>query len=123
MTTSILTSTKKILGVEEEYTAYDLDIMTHINSVFSTLSQLGIGPEAGFEIEDSSATWDTFLGTDPNLNAVKTYMHLRVRMLFDPPSTAYAQEAMKKQIEELEWRLNVYREGTAWIDPTLPVSP
>lgn len=123
MTSSILTSTKKILGIEEEYTAYDLDIITHINSVFSTLSQLGIGPEAGFAIEDAATTWDTFLGTDPNLNAVKTYVYLRVRMLFDPPSTSYAQDSMRKQIEEIEWRLNVYREGTAWIDPTLPVLP
>lgn len=110
MSRSILTSTKNTLGVEEDYTAFDPQIIMHINSVFSTLQQLGIGPEAGFQIEDADAAWSDFLGTDLRLNAVKTYMYLRVRLLFDPPSTPHAITAFEKQIEQAEWRLNVHRE-------------
>jgi hypothetical protein len=114
---SILISTKKILGVEESYTAFDLDILTHINSVFSTLQQLGVGPANGFAIEDDTVTWDAFLGTDVRLSNVKSYMYLRVRMLFDPPATSYLITAMQSQILELEVRMNWYREETAWVDP------
>lgn len=117
MSDSILTSTKKILGIDEGYTVFDLDIITHINSVFSTLTQLGVGPENGFMIEDKTTTWGAFLGTDPRLNSVKTYVYLRVRMIFDPPQSGYAVEAMKEQIRELEWRLNVQMEHTIWTDP------
>lgn len=113
MTSSILTSTKKILGIAEDYTAFDLDIITHINTVFSDLHQLGIGPDTGFMIEDSSAVWEDFLGTEPFLNQVKTYMYLRVRLLFDPPSTSFAIEAMREQVKELEWRMNVRHESVA----------
>lgn len=110
VTNSILDSTKKILGIDADYKAFDLDIQTHINSVFFTLNDLGIGPEEGYEITGSSDTWTEYLGADKNLNAIKTYVYLRVRLLFDPPETSYAREAMRKQYEELEWRLNVYRE-------------
>ena len=114
---SILTGTKKPLGLDEDYTVYDPDIMMHINSVFVTLNQLGIGPDAGFSIEDKSSVWSDFLGNDPRLNNVKTYTYLRVKILFDPPQTSYLVDAMQKQIAELEWRLNVYREATGWTDP------
>ena len=117
MIASILTSTKKILGITEEYDAFDVDIVTHINSVFSTLQQLGVGPEEGFMIEDSAAAWDSFLGNDSRLNSVKTYVFLRVRLLFDPPTTSYHVDAVKEQIKELEWRLNVNREGESWTSP------
>lgn len=117
MDDSILNTTKKILGLEADYTAFDLDILTHINSVLVTLSQLGIGPTTGFVVEDNSKTWGDLLGTDPLLNSVKTYIYLRVRMWFDPPVTGYHVTAMNEQIRELEWRLNTYREGTAWVDP------
>lgn len=117
MAESILTSVKKILGLDENYTVFDPDILMHVNSVFSTLNQLGIGPTSGFSIEDKTTTWDAFLGSDKNLNSVKTYMCLRVRLLFDPPGTSYLIEAMQKQIQELEVRLNILREGTAWTDP------
>lgn len=120
MNTSILTSTKKILGIDSSYTAFDLDIITHINSVFSTLSQLGIGPEIGFAIMDEDALWSDFLGNDHNLNAVKTYTYLRVRLLFDPPVTSFQLDAMKQQIAESEWRLNVYVEKELWTDPDPP---
>jgi hypothetical protein len=117
MTNSILTSTKKILGVADDYTAFDLDILTHINSAFATLHQLGIGPAQGFMIEDDTPTWDAFLGSDMRLNAVKTYVYLRVRLLFDPPSTSYHLTALKEQIAEQEWRLNTYREEEGWFPP------
>ena len=117
MSDSILTSTKKTLNLSEDYEAFDQDVILHINSVFSTLNQLGVGPDEGFMIEDSSATWDAFIDGDPRLNWVKTYVYLRVRMLFDPPTTGYHVEAMKEQIKELEWRLNVQREDTEWVNP------
>lgn len=110
MTTSILNSTKKILGISEDYDVFDLDIMTHLNSAFSTLQQLGVGPIEGFMIEDDVPTWDTFLGSDNRLNAVKTYVYLRVRLLFDPPTVGFVLTALKEQQQELEWRLNVAAE-------------
>jgi hypothetical protein len=115
---SILNSTKKVLGLDEDYTSFDIDITMHINSVFSVLNQLGIGPANGFAIVDASAVWSDFLASDPRLNSAKTYVWLRVRMLFDPPTTSYLITAMEKQIAEFEWRLNTYREDTAWVDPT-----
>lgn len=119
MSESILISTKKILGLEADYTPFDLDIITHINSVFSTLEQLGVGPEGGFMIEGDEATWGDFLGEDKRLNAVKTYVYLRVRLLFDPPGTSYLITALQEQARELEWRLNVTREGASWQDGLL----
>lgn len=121
MSDSILTSTKKVLQVPEDYTVFDMDIMMHINSVFATLNQLGIGPEQGYMIEDASSTWDSFIGSDLRLNAVKTYVYLRVRMLFDPPQTGYLVESLKEQQRELEFRLNVLREETGWTDPNLTI--
>lgn len=117
MSESILTSTKKILGLAEDYTVYDPDIIMHINSVFGTLNQLGIGPEPGFAIEDATAVWSDFLGADLRLNSVKQYVYLRVRVIFDPPDTGYLVTAFEKQIEQLEWRLNVVREADSWTDP------
>jgi hypothetical protein len=119
--TSILDSVKKTLGIDAAYTAFDEDIVMHINSVFSTLTQLGIGPETGFDISDDTATWDAFVGTDKRLNSVKSYVYLRVRLLFDPPATSYLIESLNTQRQELEWRLNAYRESTAWVDPTVVV--
>lgn len=118
MEDSILNSVKKMVGIDADYNAFDVDVITHINSVFSTLNQLGIGPAAGFMITDDTAKWSTYLVGDLQLNAVKSYMFLRVRLLFDPPSTGFHTESMKEQIKELEWRLNVHREGTSWVDPT-----
>lgn len=119
MEQSILLSTKKILGIAPEYTAFDLDIITHINSAFFTLTQLGVGPVTGFTIEDAETEWEEFFGTiNPNeYNSVKTYVYLKVRQVFDPPTTSYAISAFNDQIRELEWRLNVQREGTQWINP------
>lgn len=119
MEQSILKSVKKMLNVDSGYTAFDLDITIHINSAFATLTQLGVGPEDGFGIEDATAVWPTFLGSDLEMNAVKSYVYLRTRLLFDPPATSYLLDAYEKQIKELEWRLNTVREATIWIDPTL----
>lgn len=109
---SILDSTKKILGIEADYTDFDVDIITHINSVLAILNQLGIGPADGFAIEDATDVWSDFIGSVPLLNSIKTYVYLRVRLLFDPPTTSYLITALETQYKELEWRLNVYREGT-----------
>lgn len=117
MLTSILTSTKKTLGIAEDYTAFDEDIIMHINTVFSTLNQLGLGPAEGFAISDKTAVWADFIGTDLRLNNVKSYMYMRVRLMFDPPSTSYLIASMERQVEQLEWRMNTEREGHAWIDP------
>lgn len=115
MEQSILTSTKKILGVAEDYTVFDLDIITHINTAFSTLTQLGVGPSAGFMIEDADAVWLDFIDDDTQYNAVKSYVFLKTKQLFDPPQTSYLIGAYEKQIEQLEWRLNVHREETEWV--------
>lgn len=115
---SILDDIKKILGIDSEDTSFDTDILLHINSVFSTLTQLGIGPEDGFAIEDATSEWDDFIETDPKTNFLKTYIYLRVRLLFDPPQTSYLIDSMNKQLREFEWRLNTLREETEWVDPT-----
>ena len=107
METSILTSIKKMLGVAEDYTEFDEDIMTHINSVFLNLTQLGVGPEAGFMIEDDTAVWEDFIVDSIQLQAVKTYMYLKVKLLFDPPLSSSVTESFTRMISELEWRLNV----------------
>lgn len=122
MEQSILLSTKKILGIAPDYTVFDLDILTHINSAFSTLTQLGVGPTTGFMIEDESTEWAEFFGEVPDIqwNSVKTYVYLRVRQVFDPPTTSFAIQAFQDQIRELEWRLNVHREETDWVDPNPP---
>lgn len=120
MEESILNSTKKILGLDAGYTVFDQDIITHINSAFSTLTQLGIGPAGGFAIEDDNAEWANYLETETKMESVKTYVYLRVRQLFDPPATSYLVTAMEKQITELEWRLNSTREETDWVDPDPP---
>lgn len=122
MTTSILNSIKKVLGLPADHAAFDEDVLMHINSIFSRLQQLGVGPANGFMVEDESVTWDAFLDGDPMLNNVKSYMYLRVRMLFDPPSNSFTLTAMERQITEFEWLINVYREQTIWTDPD-PVTP
>lgn len=109
MIESILESTKKKLGLASDYHDFDLDIVMLINSTFSTLNQLGIGPDEGFSIDDASATWDSYLGGDKNFNSVQTYIWLKVRILFDPPSTSFVLAAMQEQVKELEWRLEVAR--------------
>lgn len=107
MTDSILNSTKKLLGIEEDYDAFDIDILMHINSTFSTINQLGVGPEEAFAITGASETWSDFLVGTTGINSIKTYMALSVRLLFDPPATSFAIAAMEKQVSEFGWRLSV----------------
>ena len=107
METSILTSIKKLLGIAEDYTEFDEDIITHINSVFLNLTQLGVGPEEGFMIEDDTAVWEDFINDTIQLQAVKTYVYLKVKLLFDPPLSSSVTESINRMIAELEWRLNV----------------
>lgn len=109
---SILISIKKLLGIAEEYNHFDADIIMHINSVFMTLTQLGVGPSNGFVIEDDTATWEDFIEEPTKLQAVKTYIYLKVRLVFDPSSLGSATlSAYERQIQELEWRLNVAAES------------
>ena len=104
---SILKSVKKAIGLDTTDTSFDFDVIMHINSVFSTLHQLGVGPEEEYIIDGNEETWTEFIGDQKNINSVKSYIYLKVRMLFDPPATSFALDAIDKQIKEYEWRLNV----------------
>lgn len=104
---SILTSIKKLLGIDEKYTHFDTDLMIHINSVLSILAQLGVGPSKGFSIADEFATWGEFIPEGFNLELVKSYVYLKVRLLFDPPASSAVIESTNKLLSELEWRINV----------------
>lgn len=106
-TNSILTSTKKLLGLAEEYEDFDADIIIHINSVLTILSQLGVGPKGGFVVMDELATWSDYLGDDENLEFVKSYVYLKVKLLFDPPTSTSVAESINRILGELEWRINV----------------
>lgn len=116
---SILTSIKKLLGITPEYEQFDVDIIMHINAVFLTLSQLGVGPKNGFMITGANEQWREYLPeNDPNYEAVKIYIHAKVKLAFDPTSlTPAAMESMKEIIKEFEWRLSVQVE-TPVLQPT-----
>ena len=107
---NILSSIKKLLGIPTEETAFDSDIIMHINSVFMILNQLGIGPSDGFTISDDYPLWSDFIPDGQNLELVKSYMYMKVRLMFDPPSSSAVLSAMEKSISEFEWRLNVQAE-------------
>lgn len=109
---SILTSIKKLLGITEEYNQFDPDIIMHINSVFMILTQLGVGPAEGFSIEDDTAVWTDFIQDIKKLESVKTYIYLKVKLLFDPPLSSAVIDSTNRLINELEWRLNVTAEST-----------
>lgn len=109
---SILTSIKKLLGITEEYKHFDDDLVIHINSVFMILKQLGVGPSEGFVIEDDSAYWSDFIEDPVKMQAVKSYVYLRVKLLFDPSLSSAVIEATNRMINEFEWRLNVEAEST-----------
>lgn len=112
---SILTSIKKLLGIAEECDSFDADLIMHINSVFFVLNQLGVGPSEGFSIKDKTAVWEDFTsGTSTEL--VKSYVYLKVKLIFDPPAGSALIESINRQISEFEWRLNVA------VDPGKPTS-
>ena len=113
---SILTSIKKLLGIPEEYEQFDMDIILHINSVFMILNQLGVGPAEMYRITDKNDKWLDFVTDYDDLDAVKSYMFLKVKQLFDPPQSSILMESQNRLIQELEWRLNVKAENKAVID-------
>lgn len=126
MEQSILKSTKNMLGVGDDDTSFDLQILTHVNVAFSTLTDMGVGPQGGFVIEDDTTEWEEYFPNedDPDklkvmLSKIKTVVFLRTKLLFDPPTSSYVLDATKNQLTEMEWRLNVNREETDWVDPTV----
>lgn len=108
---SILTSIKKLLGISEDDTSFDPDIIMHINSVFMVLRQLGVGPPEGFAIEGEDAVWADYMSDNELIKSVKTYMYMKVRLIFDPPTSAAMIDSMNRLIDEFEWRLNVAAES------------
>lgn len=107
---SILISIKKMLGITEDYEHFDSDLIMHINSVFSILTQLGVGPSEGFSIKDKTDVWSDFIPDDPRLESVKSYVYMKVKLLFDPPLSSTVMESTNRMISEFEWRLNVQSE-------------
>lgn len=117
ITKSILLTVKKMLGIAEEYHAFDLDIIININAVFLTLNQLGVGPLTPYQITGVDETWADFLGDQEEFMAgVQTYTYLRVRLMFDPPTNSFLVDSFQKQIQELEWRFNVQPKSQAQLD-------
>lgn len=104
---SILTSIKKMLGISEEYTHFDEDLIMHINSALAVLGQLGVGPSEGFFITNKSAVWSDFVHDLSKLQFIKTYVYQKVKLLFDPPQSSAAIQALNESIKEFEWRINV----------------
>lgn len=109
----ILETVKKLLGLTKEYTAFDMDIVVHINSVFSTLTQMGVGPEEGFIINGYGETWDDYIQNDnpAKIQQIKTYIYQKVRTYFDPPANSNLLEALNRSIAELEYRLYTEKGG------------
>lgn len=107
---SILTSIKQTLGIESAVTAFDVEIILAINSALMMLDQLGIGPDGGLVISSETEVWSDLLGDSTNLESVKSFVYLRTRLLFDPPTTAHLIDAIERQIREIEWRLVVQNE-------------
>lgn len=108
---SILIGTKKLLGLDKDYHAFDTDVIVHINSVFLILCQLGVGPKHPYSIVGEEETWSDFWGDYPPINLAKTYMYQKVRILFDPPATGVLNEALERQIKETEWRMMIEAES------------
>lgn len=112
MNESILTSIKKLLNIEEDCTDFDEEVIVHINSVISDLYQLGVGSDGGFAIIDKDAAWKELLLDDKQLNNVKTYMYLRVKLVFDPPLSGSVISSMEREVNKLEWRINIAAESS-----------
>lgn len=106
---SILLSVKKLIGgLDEENTYFDLDLKIFINSTFTVLAQVGVGPAEPFKITGPETTWDEFDCHD--LEAVKEYMYLKTRLTFDPPANSSVSAAYNDRAAELEWRLGIFSE-------------
>ena len=107
MEDSILMTIRKLVCGDPYADYFDTDLLIHINSCFSILTQLGVGPAEGFVVTDETQGWSNYMSDNKELNMVRTYVTLKVKTIFDPPLTSSVLEAMNKQIAELEWRLNV----------------
>lgn len=114
MNNSILTTIKEMLGLKEEVTDFDTMIIFHINSVFGILTQMGVGPETGFSIIDKSSCWKDYINSEDskNLFCISSYVYLKVRLMFDPPTNSSLIESINNQIKELEFRMNVKYDKT-----------
>lgn len=110
---SILNSIKKLLGIMDDYTCFDQDILLQINTALSVLTQVGVGPETGFFVEDANAIWDDFIPDDPRLGMVKTYVFLKVKLAFDPPTSSAVLTSYEQLSKEYEWRLQVATDSPA----------
>lgn len=117
MEDSILLTIKKLNNIPEDYDAFDLDILVAINTVFVDLQMLGVGPTLGFSITDETAVWSDYLDDTITLANVKSYVGMRVRLMFDPPGTSYLINNFKEQIQKLEWLINTRREDLEWTPP------
>lgn len=104
---SILNSIKKVLGIDPSYDVFDVDILMHINSVFADLHQIGAAPNPPIKVMDETTVWDDFIQGKENVDMVQTYVALRVRLLFDPLTSAYGIDSLQKQADKLEWRLSI----------------
>lgn len=122
MEKSILKTVKKALMVPEDYDVFDTDLVMYINTAFATLSQLGVGPDDGYEIADDTAEWSNIIGDNKKLNLVQNWLCQKVKLSFDPPGTSFHLAAVQETVKELEWRLNVERESIDWVDPA-PAPP
>lgn len=116
MEESILKTIKKLLGIHETENHFDRDLIIHINSVLLALTQIGVGPEDGFTISGIDETWKDFIGEMKMLEAVKTWVYLKVRLIFDPPANSILEGAIEKNLKELEWRIGVVADPTPWED-------
>lgn len=120
---SILTTIKKLLGIDSSDTSFDADIIMHINTTMMILNHLGVGPLDTFLITGDTETWEQFLGTTKNIDGVKSYVYLKVKLLFDPPTSSFVLEANNRVISELEWRLNNTTDAGLYPVPVDPVVP
>lgn len=119
---SILQSIKKLLGIDSSYTAFDLDVSTHINTAMASLADLGVGPEEPFLVEDETQLWEDYLDGDTRSSRIRTYIYLFVRRAFDPPGTGFLSTSLDNQIRELEWRISSQREESVPIPEEVLVS-
>ena len=105
---SILTSIKKLMGLTEEYDAFDQDILILINSVLFELEQIGVKAKEGFILSDNTAVWSDYSDDDRLLNALKPYIYMKTKLTFDPPTSSGALDSMNRIIDRFEWRINLY---------------
>ena len=119
MTDSIFESVKKVVGLLGDDNSFDEDLLLHINSVVSTLRQLGLSIPADFYVRDDVQTWSDLLGEFRDLDLVKSYMTMKVRLMFDPPSSSFGLKSMEEMVKEYEWRINVLTDQPYSV-PVLP---